>query len=92
MDQLSVAGIERHEIPVSPERLIVVYVPPDTGVEVEPVALFNLIAADAGLRSGGGWQLASLDTMNLRHAGLYLGRQGSGYETKFAIIALYANA
>jgi hypothetical protein len=37
-------------------------------------------------------QLASLDTMNLRHAGLYLGRQGSGYETKFAIIALYANA
>ncbi|HLX35116.1 MAG TPA: hypothetical protein VKR30_07720 [Candidatus Limnocylindrales bacterium] len=92
MDELSAAGIDANEIPVSPDRLVVVYQPPDTGSEVDPVSVLTLIAGDAGRRAPNGWELASLTSMNLRHAALFMGRQGSGFESKVAIIAVYAKA
>jgi hypothetical protein len=88
LDELDAAGVERHEIPVSSDRLIVVYLPPDTSEEVDAVALYTLVATDAGRRASKGWQLASIDPLNLGHAGLFVGRGGSGYETKVAITAL----
>lgn len=91
-DQLTAAGVTRHEIPVSPERKIVLYQPADTGGEIDPDVLFTLIAADAGRSPSDGWQLASLDTMNLRHSGIYLGQEGSGFETKLAVVALFARS
>jgi len=89
-DQLDASGIETHEIPVSPDRLIVLYLPADTGNEIEPVELYTQIGADAGRRAGSGWELASLDSLSLRHTAAYLGREGSGYESKVAVTALYA--
>jgi hypothetical protein len=50
----------------------------------------TLVAADAATRATSGWQLAGVDTMNIRHAGVYFGQQGSGFETKLAVTALYA--
>jgi hypothetical protein len=91
-DQLTAAGIVRHEVPIGADRLIVVYVPPDTGGEIDPNALFGLIGADATARESDGWLLASIDTMNLRHAGIYLGLEGSGIETKLAVVALFARS
>lgn len=90
VDQVAAAGMERREIPVTEDRMLVVYLPPDTGGEVDMGSIMTLVAADAATRAASGWQLAGVDTMNIRHAGVYFGQQGSGFETKLAVTALYA--
>jgi len=92
VDQLAAAGMDHREIPVSEDRMLVVYLPPDNGVEVDVGSIMTLVAADAAARGSSGWQLASVDTMNIRHAGVYFGQQGSGFETKLAVTVLYAKA
>jgi hypothetical protein len=88
-DETDAAEIEHHEIPVTEDRMLVVYLPPDTSAEVEMVSIMTQVAADAASRASSGWELASIDTMNIRHAGVVFGQQGSGFETKLAVTALY---
>ena len=93
VNEMSDSGVVVHrELPAGPDRLIVVYQPPDFGTEVDPAGIMAAVAADAERRSADGWRIASIDSMNLRHSGLYVGRQGSGYESKAAVIVLYARS
>jgi hypothetical protein len=78
------------ELPAGDGQTIVVYEPLDTSVEVDPVAIFDWVAGDAAGRAAHGWRLVSLDTMSLRHSALFMGREGSGYESKVAVICLYS--
>jgi hypothetical protein len=77
------------DLEVGPDQVIVLYVPPDTGNEVDPVAIFGHIAADAAKRDRDGMRIASMHSMALRHGGVYLGRNGSGFETRVAVVAVY---
>ncbi len=71
---------------------IVVYTDVDTGNEIDPAALYAQVAADAAIRLAGGQHIVSMAAEPLRHAAAYLGRQGSGYETKIAVAVVYATA
>ena len=77
------------EFEAGPDHTIVVYEPDDTGVELEPAAVFGEVAADAAMRAARGQHLLSMTTLPLRHAGVAFGAQGSGYETKVAIGVVY---
>lgn len=84
--------MEQHEFDAGDGQLVVVYLPPDEGTELDPPALFEAVAADAKARSALGARLVSLGTMPLRHSALFMGREGSGFESKAAIVAVYAGA
>ena len=81
--------VAHRDFPIGPDQVIVVYDPMDTGNQVEPGEVMAGVAADAASRAADGWRIASLDSMNLRHSALFLGRDGSGYESQVAIIVLY---
>ncbi|HEY4227628.1 MAG TPA: hypothetical protein VGM49_04765 [Candidatus Limnocylindrales bacterium] len=80
------------EYPAGSNQLLVVYTPPDTSVELDPMAIATEIAADATTRASSGWRIVSTADMPLRHAGTFLGQQGSGFETKAAVLVVYARA
>ena len=84
--------LARSELPVGDDQVIVVYEPPDLGVELDAAMLMTDVAADATRRARDGWRIVSLDTLNVRHSGIYLGQQGSGFETKVAIVVVYGRA
>jgi hypothetical protein len=71
---------------------IVVYVSPDTGSEIDPTAVYGDIAKDAARRAAAGQRIVSLAAVPTRHSAAFLGREGSGYETKFAVAVVYATA
>ena len=71
-------------------QLIVVYVSDDTSGEVDPNTLFGEIAEDAAARLLKGQRLVSMAASPLRHAQSFMGREGSGYETKVSVAAIYA--
>lgn len=71
---------------------IVVYISPDTGNEINPTAVYAEIAQDAALRAAGGQHIVSLAAVPTRHSAAFLAREGSGYETKFAVAVVYATA
>jgi hypothetical protein len=71
---------------------IVVYVSPDTGSEIDPTAIYGQIAQDAALRAAAGQRIVSLAAVPTRHAAAFVGRTGSGYETKFAVAVVYAQS
>jgi hypothetical protein len=73
-----------------PDQVIVVYTPADTGDELDPLAIAGEVAADAAARAADGFRIVSMTNMPLRHAGAYVGRQGSGYETSTAVHVVYA--
>ena len=77
------------EFPAGPDHVIVVYMPPDTSTEVDPVYVFSWIAADANRRAASGLRMLSMTAMPLRHAGTAFGQEGSGYETKTSVAVLY---
>jgi hypothetical protein len=77
-------------IPGGAGQWIVVYTDADTGNEIDPGALYSQIAADAAIRREAGQRIVSMAAEPLRHAAAYLGRQGSGYETKMAVAVVYA--
>ena len=70
-------------------QLIVVYSPEDTGNEIDPDAVFAEIASDAAQRRTEGWRLASIAVMPLRHSGVLVGVDGSGYETRLSVAVAY---
>jgi len=79
----------QQDIEAGTDQVIVVYVPPDTGGELDPAAIYGHIAADATKRDHDGMRIVSMHTMPLRHAGVYLGRNGSGFESRVAVVTVY---
>lgn len=77
------------EFPAGPDQVLVVYLPTDTSLELDPLGIASEMAADAATRAASGWRIVSTADMPLRHAGAFLGREGSGYETKAAILIVY---
>ena len=75
---------------VGPDQIIVVYSPPDTGAEIDVAAVFEAVAADAATRSASGWRIVSTAALPTRHAQAFMGREGSGYETKLAVTVVYS--
>jgi hypothetical protein len=71
---------------------IVVYVSPDTGSEIDPTSSYGEIARDAEQRSAAGQRILSVAAVPTRDSAAFLGREGSGYETKFAVAVVYAPA
>jgi hypothetical protein len=73
-------------------QTIVVYVSEDTGSEVDPAELYAAVARDAADRAAGGERIVSMAASPLRHSAAYLGREGSGYETKPCVAVVYARS
>jgi hypothetical protein len=80
------------EFAAGPSQAIVVYQPADTGVELDPMAIYRTIAEDAEARAAAGWRIVSIADMPLRHGGEFMGLQGSGHETKAAVAVVYARS
>ena len=78
------------ELNAGANQSIVVYVSPDTGGEIDPVAFYGEIAADAAVRAGAGQRIVSIAAVPTRHSQGFLAREGSGYETKMAVAVVYA--
>jgi hypothetical protein len=73
-------------------QLIVTYISDDTGSEVDPSAVAEEIAADAQQRAVSGLRIVATAGMPLRHAAVAFGREGSGYNTKEAVLVTYGPA
>lgn len=82
----------QQEFDAGPDQVIVLYQPADVSVELDPVGIFSQIASDAAVRAETGYRIVSVTSMPLRHAGTYLGQEGSGFETKVAVVVVYERA
>jgi hypothetical protein len=82
----------RNEFDAGNGQSIVVYMSDDTGGEIDPNQLFAQIAADSAQRAAAGERIVSVAAVPVRHAAAFLGREGSGYETKFAVAVVFARA
>ena len=80
------------EFDAGPDQVIVLYKPADVGVELDPVGTFSQLAEDAAARAASGFRIVAMTSMGLRHAGTYLGQEGSGFETKVAVAVVYERA
>jgi hypothetical protein len=83
--------METNEFAAGAGQVIVVYVSNDTSNEVDPGSLYGEIAVDAAARLLKGQRIVSLAATPLRHAQSFIGRQGSGYETKISVAVVYAS-
>jgi hypothetical protein len=83
------AGVAQLELEAGPDHTIVLYQPADMSMELDPVGIFGAIAADAAARAPNGQRILSMTTMPLRHAGAWMGQEGSGYQTKVAVAVVY---
>ena len=81
--------VTQNEFRAGPDQRIVVYHVGDTGEELNPVAIFAEIAEDAAKRADQGQRIVTISSLSTRHSGAYLGRQGSGFETKASIAVVY---
>jgi hypothetical protein len=84
--------MNQNEFGAGPNQSIVVYASSDTGSEIDPAALYQAIAQDAETRAQSGWRIVSIAAVPIRHAQAFLGREGSGYETKFSVAVVYATS
>jgi hypothetical protein len=82
----------RNEFDAGNGQSIVVYMSDDTGGEIDPSDLFSQIASDSVQRAAAGERIVSVAAVPVRHAAAFLGREGSGYETKFAVAVAFARA
>jgi hypothetical protein len=53
--------------------------------------MFGEVAADAQDRAASGWSIVSMAAVPTRHAQAFLGREGSGHETKAAVAVVYSH-
>ena len=88
-DNASARAASSREFEAGPDQVIVVYMPADLGIELEPLTIFGEIAADARKRADDGQRIVSMTSLPLRHAAAWAGREGSGYETKVAVAVTY---
>lgn len=84
--------MQQNEFPAGTNQTIVVYLSDDTGGEVDPMVLYQEISDDAGLRATNGYRIVSMASVPLRHSGVFMGREGSGYETKVAVAVVYSSS
>ena len=89
LPEAEATGILQDDFEAGPDQVIVLYVPPDTGGELDPAAIYGHVAADAKRRDQDGMRIVSMHAMPLRHAGVYLGRNGSGFESRVAVVTVY---
>ena len=82
--------MQSNEFSAGAGQTIVVYVSDDTSDEVDPDTMYGEIAEDAAARLLNGQRLVSLAASPLRHAQSFMGREGSGYETKIAVAVVYS--
>jgi len=75
-----------------PNQIIVVYSPADTSNEVDVAAAYGAVAIDAAERSATGWRILSTTAVTTRHAQAFMGREGSGYETKMSVVVVYSKS
>jgi len=87
--QVTEATIEQEEFEAGPDHVLVVYRPPDISAELDPAVIFGAIAADATARAANGQRILPMTAMPLRHAGAWIGQEGSGFETKVAVAVTY---
>ncbi len=73
-------------------QIIVVYSPADTSNEVDVAAAYGAVAMDAAEKSSSGWRIASTTAVTTRHAQAFMGREGSGYETKLSVVVVYSKS
>jgi hypothetical protein len=48
------------------------------------------VATDAAARLTEGWRIVSTAALRARHAQAFMGREGSGYETKMSVVVVYS--
>jgi hypothetical protein len=72
-------------------QAVVVYQSDDTGTEIEAASLLVAIAADAAQRARQGRRIVTMTSIPLRHSGAFMGREGSGFETKVAVVVVYGD-
>ena len=84
--------MEPTEFDAGPGRKLVIFTPPDTGSEIDIDWTFGQVAADAAARASQGWQLLSLTVVPLRHSAAFIAREGSGYESKISVVALFVES
>ncbi len=77
-----------NEFGAGPNQMIVVYVSEDTSGEMDPLALFGHIAADAEQRALAGCRIVSMAVMPLRHGGTLM-NTGGGFQTKTSVAVVY---
>jgi hypothetical protein len=82
----------RTEFDAGASQVLAVYEPDDTGTEVDPQAIYAEIAADAATRAERGQRIVAMTALPTRHAGVVMGKSGSGYQTKVTIAVVYASA
>ena len=73
-------------------QVLAVYEPDDTGLEVDPQAIYAEVAADAATRAARGQRIVAMTALPTRHAGVFMGKAGSGYQTKATIAVVYTSA
>jgi hypothetical protein len=78
-----------NEFGAGPNQMVVVYVSEDTSEEIDPLALFGHIAADAEQRALAGCRIVSMAVMPLRHGGTLMNK-GGGFQTKTSVAVVYA--
>ncbi len=77
------------EFSAGADQTIVVYESYDTGGEIDMAAFVASVAEDAARRAAAGQRIHTMTGLPMRHAGAFLGRDGSGYETLAALIVVY---
>ncbi len=80
------------ERPAGPDQLIVLYLTPDTGAQVDPAVMYAAVAEDAAIRAGAGWRIISTDSLSYRQmgtAGNILFQSGGQYSTQAAVSVVF---
>ena len=84
--------MQHTDFPAGPNQTLVAYLSDDTSNEIDPTQMFAEVAEDAQARSANGWSIVSIAAVPTRHAQAFLGREGSGYETKAAVAVVYSHS
>jgi hypothetical protein len=84
--------MQKNEWKIGLKQVMVVYISDDTGEEVDPITFYDEIAVDAQEYAQRGQRITAMSSAPLRHAGAFLGREGSGYETKLCVSVVYAGS
>jgi hypothetical protein len=84
--------VESTEFDAGAGQVIVLYVSKDDGMAIDIADLYAQIAADAKTRASAGQRIVGIGPLPLRHAGQFMAKQGSGYETLVSIAVVYSSA
>ena len=82
--------MQKNEWSVGLNQIFVVYISDDTGGEVDPITFYADIARDAQQYAEKGYRIVAMAAAPLRHSGAWIGREGSGYQTKISVTVVYA--